>query len=111
MPPGVPPPPPPLNDFYIHDAANNSGIHLWAGDIGTTQIVPFDDSTKTTFYPELRVASTQAAVIGALIIEHQVLLPTLGVFGTFAVVVSIMIWGTYVPRMRMPFDFDGGANS
>ncbi len=111
MPPGVPPPPPPLNDFYIHDAANNGGTHLWAGDIGTTQIEPFDDSIKTTFYPELRVASTQAAVIGALIIEQQVLLPTLGVFGTLVVIVSIMLGGSYVLRRRMPFDFDGDDKS
>ena len=111
MPPGVPPPPPPLNDFYIHDAANNSGIHLWAGDIGTTQIVPFDDSTKTTFYPELTVASTQAAVIGALIIENQVLVPALGPVGTIAVVVSIILGGTYVLRKHMHRGFARDASS
>lgn len=96
------PPPPPLNNFYIHDAANNAGTHLWAGDIGTTQIEPFDDSVKTTFYPELTVASTQAAVIGALIIENQPVVPSLGLLGVLMVVGLILLAGAALLRGHSP---------
>ena len=92
------PTPPNLNDFFLHDPANNGGTHLWPRDLGSTEIRPFYDLGKLSFYPEVTIAGTPAAVVGALLIETEKLTPALAPLGLLALLGVLLGVGAW--RLR-----------